>query len=675
VTGVTQPPERQHQQHDGQYAGHPGYQGCPEHAEYYSPGYAEGSGQALHPGQQGLPGGYDDQGLPGYPGGQGQAGWRGQPAGHDASLDPRGHSGSDGLHGRPGQPIGYDQHGAPGPNGPQGGQGLEAPSGPLDLQGLSGPHGQRVPLDQHGLSGQPGGYGDPGWQGLSGHPMSDGREYGRHAAPAQAWADGAETTLMPPIAEETAILPPVPAEPEPVGRHQQPHSRWEGQAAQPWAQDGQGPAMRGNPPEAQWSPQSAHPWAAAPAAPTGRRRRAPGGQDDWPAARPEQPESAPHPSPGALFRDEPAGGDPNGFLNGPAVQDGYGAAPAQAPTAPGSAYQGAEGIAAPGALGAQSAAGVRAPASGYPGTASPAVQQGFAGLAPQGSATGTATHLSPNGPEVHKPVAPTASTPTPSAASATSSAARRALGGSPIIYPGLEPAALSAGISVLIAFAAMGPRPVLGVVGAALQALTAAGWFRLNGMWPARQGIALAALGGFTASAAALALGGGAAAGALAGTMGGFFALVLVLQLVRPADPAERFSALTVTASATVTAVLAGGWLAAWGLHASGAVVTTGALAAGGATLIAAGARLEGWAAMIAGLVAALLVGGAAGALTGLGAAAGVTLGAAAGGCALLGRRVASYDYPSRFVHFTAGVALPLALAAPAVYAIGLLVG
>ena len=39
--------------------------------------------------------------------------------------------------------------------------------------------------------------------------------------------------------------------------------------------------------------------------------------------------------------------------------------------------------------------------------------------------------------------------------------------------------------------------------------------------------------------------------------------------------------------------------------------------------------------------------------------------------CALIGHRVASYDYPSRFVHFTAGVALPLAAAAPAVYVLG----
>ncbi len=37
----------------------------------------------------------------------------------------------------------------------------------------------------------------------------------------------------------------------------------------------------------------------------------------------------------------------------------------------------------------------------------------------------------------------------------------------------------------------------------------------------------------------------------------------------------------------------------------------------------------------------------------------------------MVGLRVASYDYPSRFVHMTAGVALPLALAAPVVYLLG----
>ncbi|MCR8576947.1 hypothetical protein NE399_23035, partial [Streptomyces sp. Isolate_219] len=73
-------------------------------------------------------------------------------------------------------------------------------------------------------------------------------------------------------------------------------------------------------------------------------------------------------------------------------------------------------------------------------------------------------------------------------------------------------------------------------------------------------------------------------------------------------------------------------------------------------------------------LVAAAGAGIAAGQLTGLGAS-GALLGLAAGGCALIGLRVASYDYPSRFVHLTAGVALPLALAAPAVYVLGRALG
>src|SRR5690606_14204309 len=64
---------------------------------------------------------------------------------------------------------------------------------------------------------------------------------------------------------------------------------------------------------------------------------------------------------------------------------------------------------------------------------------------------------------------------------------------------------------------------------------------------------------------------------------------------------------------------------------------------------------------------AAQAVGAGAGpdAVTGAG---GAGLGAAAGCCALLGLRVASYDFPSRVVHLTAGVALPLTAAAPAVY-------
>ncbi|MEU7354929.1 hypothetical protein ABZ663_31930, partial [Streptomyces albidoflavus] len=46
-------------------------------------------------------------------------------------------------------------------------------------------------------------------------------------------------------------------------------------------------------------------------------------------------------------------------------------------------------------------------------------------------------------------------------------------------------------------------------------------------------------------------------------------------------------------------------------------------------------------------------------------------IGAGAAVCAVIGHRVAAYDYPSRFVHMTAGVALPLTAAVPAVYLLG----
>ncbi|MBC3843552.1 hypothetical protein GXW82_35165 [Streptacidiphilus sp. 4-A2] len=198
-----------------------------------------------------------------------------------------------------------------------------------------------------------------------------------------------------------------------------------------------------------------------------------------------------------------------------------------------------------------------------------------------------------------------------------------------------------------------------------LQAVTAAGWFRLNGMWPARQGIALAALGGFVADAAMLAAAGGTAPAVLAGTLGGFFLLVLILQIFRPSNPDERFYALTVSASATLMTVLAACFTAAVTLThhgwSSGAVVTTGALAAGVATLVSAVPKLPAPAAFAAGAVAGLLCGVGVGSASGLGLPAAALLGLAAGGCALIGRRVAAYDFPSRFVHFTAGIAVRLA--------------
>ncbi|MFE2915081.1 hypothetical protein [Kitasatospora indigofera] len=254
-------------------------------------------------------------------------------------------------------------------------------------------------------------------------------------------------------------------------------------------------------------------------------------------------------------------------------------------------------------------------------------------------------HPFPAAPPVATVVPPQPGAPAPAAAQRT---------GSPIIEPGLQPALITAGVAALLAGgAALGSVP-LALTVVLLQVLTAAGWFRLNGMWPARQGIALAALAGFTADAAVLLAHGDARAAAVVGTLGGFFLLVLVLQTFRPSDPAERFYALTVLGSATVVTVLCAALLfAGWVPAAMGAVALATVLAA----LPLPGPKAVG-------PVLGLLVAAGFGLLVG----APVALGALAGVGALVGRRVAAYDWPSRFVHMTAGVALPLAVASPLVW-------
>ncbi|MGI5470208.1 hypothetical protein [Streptomyces sp. CA-132043] len=244
----------------------------------------------------------------------------------------------------------------------------------------------------------------------------------------------------------------------------------------------------------------------------------------------------------------------------------------------------------------------------------------------------------------------------------------RALGHSPIIPPGFRPAALTAGLAVLLALAAPLPRVFPAVVVAVLQAVTAAGWFRLNGMWPARQGIALAFLGGLVTDVALLVTGRDDAPVVGIGTLGVWCLLVLVLQLRNRSSADERMYALTAGLTSSALAVLAAGHLAAEP-HAT----VAGAVAVAVAVLARA-LPLPGPVSVVLALLAATGAGIAAGQFGGDGAA-GAVLGFAAGGCALIGLRVASYDYPSRFVHLTAGVALPLALAAPAVYVLGRTLG
>ncbi|MER5730934.1 hypothetical protein ABT084_21865 [Streptomyces sp. NPDC002138] len=244
----------------------------------------------------------------------------------------------------------------------------------------------------------------------------------------------------------------------------------------------------------------------------------------------------------------------------------------------------------------------------------------------------------------------------------------RAEGRSPIIDPGPQAAVLTAVLGLLLAgAAAVGPFGLVAPL-IALQALTAAGWFRLNGMWPARQGIALAFAGAVVADIAVLALGRSYGPGAIIGTLGAWVLLTLVLQLRSHADPDERMYGLMASVASAALAIVCAGYLAA-----DPAAVSVGA-AAVAVAVFARALPLPTMPSVVVSLAAAAGAGIAVGGLTSVGVG-GALLGLAAGACALVGSRVAAYDYPSKFVHMTAGVALPLAAAAPAVYLIGRVVG
>ncbi|WJV47834.1 hypothetical protein [Streptomyces flavofungini] len=244
----------------------------------------------------------------------------------------------------------------------------------------------------------------------------------------------------------------------------------------------------------------------------------------------------------------------------------------------------------------------------------------------------------------------------------------RAEGRSPIIEPGMQPALLTALLGLLLAGGAAVGQYGLLVPLVILQGVTAAGWFRLNGMWPARQGIALAFLGGVAADAALLATGEGNAPAAILGTLGVWVLLVLVLQLRSRAGADERMYGLMATLASSALAIIAAGHLAA----VDDAAVVGGVAVA--AAVLARALPMPTPASVVVALLAAAGAGIAVGGATDLGSE-GALLGLAAGVCAVIGHRVASYDYPSRFVHFTAGVALPLAVAAPAVYLLGRALG
>ncbi|MFK0169040.1 hypothetical protein ACIQU5_09570 [Streptomyces sp. NPDC090306] len=244
----------------------------------------------------------------------------------------------------------------------------------------------------------------------------------------------------------------------------------------------------------------------------------------------------------------------------------------------------------------------------------------------------------------------------------------RAEGRSPIIEPGMQPAALTALLALLMSGAAAVGSYALLVPLVVLQAVTAAGWFRLNGMWPARQGIAVAFLGALVSDVALLAAGRDHAPAAILGTLGVWVLFCLVLHLRSHAEPDERMYGLMATVCSAALAIVATGHLAA-----DPDAVTVGA-AAVAVAILARALPLPTPASVVVSVLAGAGAGIAVGAATDLGAN-GALLGAGAAACALVGHRAASYDYPSRFVHFTAGVALPLAAAAPAVYALGRVLG
>ncbi|MFF3679262.1 hypothetical protein ACFYYS_35510 [Streptomyces sp. NPDC002120] len=244
----------------------------------------------------------------------------------------------------------------------------------------------------------------------------------------------------------------------------------------------------------------------------------------------------------------------------------------------------------------------------------------------------------------------------------------RAEGRSPIIDPGPQSAILTAALGLLLAVAAAVGQYALLVPLIALQGLTAAGWFRLNGMWPARQGIALAFAGAVVADVAVLAVDRTYGPGAIVGTLGAWVLLTLVLQLRSHADPDERMYGLMASVASAALAIICAGYLAA-----GSAAVTVGA-AAVAVAVFARALPLPTAPSVGVSLAAAAGAGVAVGGLTSVGVG-GALIGLVCGVCALVGLRVAAYDYPSKFVHMTAGVALPLAAAAPAVYLIGRVVG
>ncbi|WP_234335637.1 hypothetical protein [Streptomyces albus] len=283
---------------------------------------------------------------------------------------------------------------------------------------------------------------------------------------------------------------------------------------------------------------------------------------------------------------------------------------------------------------------------------------------PQAAPGGVATAAAPAAPA--GAAAPAAGTPGTAAPAAATSRGARPRTGSPIIAPGFPSAGVTTVLAALLAATAPLGQGALTAAVVLLQALTAAGWYRLNGMWPARQGIALAFVAGLSADAGLLLTDGpGSTPTVLIGAAGVWCVLSLVLQLRNNSSPDERLYAVTAGFAATGLTVLAAGVIPA-----EPEAVTLGAAAVAGAALLRA-VPLPAVLSLLIALAAAAGAAVGAAQLNGVENLDAALLGAGVGVCALVGLRVASYDWPSRFVHMTAGVALPLTLATPALHILG----
>ncbi|MFE2553189.1 hypothetical protein ACFXGI_32275 [Streptomyces sp. NPDC059355] len=474
----------------------------------------------------------------------------------------------------------------------------------------------------------------------------------RDEAAASGWAPGGGSWTEGSAAEQTAYLPPQPAAPA-------------GDAAEqtaflpPYPGPAASPAAAGTP----------YPY---PGSDTGGRRPAAAAAETaylppYPGPAAAEPQAQPV-APEGWFRDEAPAAQPPA-PGGDWARGGSGADWAEGSAVEQTAYLPPQ-AAAPQAAPAGGAAEQTAFLPPYPGpdpgsgSGSGPEEQAAGAPAPAPAAAASAAEAPADGEE------PEYSPPTlgGNTLRAVDPAQARAEGLSPIIDPGPQPAVLTAALGLLLAgAAAVGDFALLAPL-IVLQGLTAAGWFRLNGMWPARQGIALAFLGALVADAAVLAVDDTYGPGAIIGTLGAWVLLTLVLQLRSHADPDERMHGLMASVASAALAIVCAGYLAA-----DSAAVSVGAAAVAVAVFTRA-LPLPTPVSVGVSLAAATGAGIAVGGLTSVGVG-GALLGLAAGVCALIGLRVAAYDYPSKFVHMTAGVALPLAAAAPAVYLIGRVVG